>query len=357
MILTLTLNDFRNHCTRRILTGAAKNIIITGPNGSGKTAILEAVSMLCGDRGLRGVPMTDIARFGGSGGFSVFAELADETEISVNFCAGDSNRRARIDGDNAPLSNLSSHLRIVWLTPREDRLFVESASDRRGFFDRLVSSFDTVHSGRVAKLSKLLSERGFALKNNADHNWLSAIETQIASTAIAVSAARIRYAGEINYFLENCAVSVTGMVEGLLLNGTAADAERQYAGYLSVNRELIGDKMVVDGAHKSDFGVFNKILNLPVGLTSTGQQKAVLVDLILAHAKLIRTKTGKTPLILLDEAGAHLDANARKRMFDELSAADAQVWATGVSTDVFSDVKNATFVTCNDGEINSILPV
>lgn len=356
MIFTLTINDFRNHRASRIETGGARNIIITGPNGSGKTAILEAVSMLSGDRGLRGAPMTDIARFDGSGGFAVFANLADQTDISISFATGDTNRRGRIDGDAAPLSDLSSHLRIVWLTPKEDRLFVEGASDRRSFFDRMIAGFDSVHSGRVARLSKLLSERGFALKTGGDRNWLNALDSQIASTAVSVAAARIQYAGEINYFLENAAVSVSGMVESWLLNNTASDTEKLYLEYLTSNRELSGDKMVIDGAHKSDFGVFNKLLNLPVALTSTGQQKSVLVDLILAYAKLIRTKTNKTPLILLDEAAAHLDAAARKRMFDELSAVDAQVWATGIDADTFADVPTAVFVACTGGAISNIIP-
>lgn len=349
------MTDFRNHTLGRILTGGAKNIIITGPNGSGKTAILEAVSMLGGDRGMRGASMTDIARFAGSGGFSVFAGLSDETEVAVFYGAGDANRRVRIDSDSASLSELASHLRIIWLTPKEDRLFVDSTSNRRAFFDRLVASFDSVHSGRVARLSKLLSERGFALKRNADDHWLTALEKQIASTAVAVAAARIRYAGELNYFLKNCAVSVTGLIESCILQTNATDAEQQYLTYLSQNRELTGDKMVIDGAHKSDFGVFNQILNLPVSVTSTGQQKAILIDLILAHAKLVRTKTGKTPLILLDEAAAHLDSAARKRMFAELAAADAQVWATGLDPAVFADVADATFVACNDGEIFNIV--
>ncbi|MDR1337439.1 MAG: AAA family ATPase [Rickettsiales bacterium] len=360
MITTLTLTDFRNHTASRIVAGAGKNIVITGPNGAGKTAVLEAISMLGGDRGLRGAPMTEIARFAPdfvagrmapAGGFSVFAELADDTEISVCFNPGDSNRRARVDGDNAALSDLSSRLRIVWLTPREDRLFVDSASERRAFFDRLVSSFDHVHSGRVAKLSKLLSERGFALKSGADTDWLAALDVQIARTAVAVAAARIRYAGEINYFFKNCAVSVSGPVESLVLNGTAADAEGTYLNYLAANRELQGDKMLVDGAHKSDFGVYNNALKLPASLTSTGQQKAVLIDLILAHAKLVRARAGKTPLVLLDEAAAHLDAAARARMFDELGKSGAQVWATGLDRDTFAYVPDAIFVACDNGKI------
>jgi len=356
MIESLSLTDFRNHKMCRITTGGKRNIIITGPNGAGKTAILEAVSILSGDRGMRGAQMGDIARFDGNGGFSVFASLSDDTELSVCFTHGDTNRRAKIDGDNAPLSELSRHLRMIWLTPREDRLFVDSASERRAFFDRLATSFDASHAGRTAKLAKLMSERAYALKSGADKHWLDAIDTQIAGTAVAVAVARVQYAGELNYFLGRCAVSVSGQLEQMLIDGASAgDTERAYLEYLKNNRELIGDKMVIDGPHKSDFGVFNQELNLPAHLTSTGQQKTVLIDLILAHAKLVHTKTGKRPLILLDEAAAHLDENARKNMFRELGAADAQVWATGLDINIFKNVPNAVFVTCQNGEINNIV--
>lgn len=356
MIINLSLTDFRNHKMCRIQTDGRRNVIITGPNGAGKTAVLEAVSMLSGDRGMRSAPMTDVARFGGSGGFAVFATLGDDTQVAVTFAPDDTNRRAKIDGDNAAISELGNHLRIVWLTPREDRLFVDGASERRAFFDRLVASFDSAHNGRTARLSKLMSERAFALKSGANPHWLDALDEQIAGTAVAVAAARIQYAGELNYFLENCAVSVSGIIEQMLIDGaTAGDAERKYREYLNQNRILIGDKMVLDGPHKSDFGVFNNLLKLPANLTSTGQQKTVLIDLILAHAKLIHTKTNHRPLILLDEAAAHLDSNARARLFRELGDADAQVWATGLDPDVFKTVPNAVFVACMDGEISNIL--
>lgn len=356
MIKTITLTDFRNHKSCRIQTYGRHNVIITGPNGAGKTAVLEAVSMLSGERGLRGAAMSDIARFDGNGGFSVFAALNDDTEISVNFAPGDTNRRARIDGDAATLNDLGTHLRTVWVTPREDRLFIDAASERRAFFDRLTASFDSAHAGRVARLSKLLAERAFALKNGHDENWLGALDTQIAGVATSVATARVQYAGQLNYFLSDCAVTVSGTVEQMLIDGMAsAAAERKYLEYLLSARELIGDKMVLDGPHKSDFGVFNHKLNLPAALTSTGQQKMVLLDLILAHAKLIHAKTNHQPLILLDEAAAHLDADARARLFHELDAADAQVWATGLDANVFSNVPNAVFVTCINGEINNIL--
>ena len=356
MIETLTLTNFRNHSMCRIVTHGRRNIIITGPNGAGKTAILEAVSMLSGERGMRGAQMGDIARFGGDGNFSVHAVLDDDTEISVTFNGGDVNRRARIDGVQSTFTDLAARMRIVWLTPREDRIFVDTAAARRAFFDRLTSNFDASHSGRVAHMAKLLSERAIALKRGQDVRWIDALDVQIAAVAVAIATARIQYAGELNYFLESAAVSTDGMVERMLIDGARpVDAENRYMEYLQQNRELVGDKMVLDGPHKSDFGVFNHALNLPADITSTGQQKSVLIDLILAHAKLIHTKTAMTPIVLLDEAVAHLDASARTRVFGELESAAAQVWATGLNSDVFADVKNAAFVACTDGQINNIL--
>lgn len=355
MIHQITITDFRNHTSSRIITEGRKNIIITGLNGAGKTAILEAISLLSGERGLRGAEMNMLSRFDGNGGFSVFATLTDDSDICVFLNSGDTNRRAKIDNENVALSELNKKIRIVWLTPREDRIFVESASERRNFFDHLVANFDPSHIGRISRLNKLLSERGGALKSNGDNRWIDALDEQIAATSISIAAARIQYASEINYFFESGAVSVDGMIERLIIENTSVMAEKIYFEYLTQNRDLIGDKMVIDGAHKSDFGVFNKKLNLPVSVTSTGQQKSILIDLILAHAKLIHIKTGQNPLILLDEAAAHLDDNARTKLFKELNESNAQVWATGLDKTVFKNIPDALFVTCVDGAIGNIV--
>ena len=355
MIKQITLTNFRNHTCSRIKIDGVHNIIITGLNGAGKTAILEAISLLSGERGLRGVDIQMLPRFDGNGCFSVFATTEDESDICVFLNNGDSNRHAKIDNENVALSELAKKLRIVWLTPKEDRIFVDTASDRRTFFDHLVASFEPSHIGRTSRLNKLLSERGAAIKNNADKNWLDAIDKQIAATSVSVAAGRIRYAGELNYFFENGAVSVDGLVERLLFENNDAIAESKYFEYLQNNRELTGDKMVIDGVHKSDFGVFNKKLNLPAAITSTGQQKSILIDLILAHAKLIHIKTGQKPLILLDEAVAHLDDNARTKLFKDLNESDAQVFATGIDANAFKNIPNALFVTCNNGKISNIV--
>ena len=356
MIETLTLTDFRNHKVSRVETHGARNIIIIGENGAGKTAILEALSMLSGDRGMRGADMTDIACFTGNGGFSVFGKTFDGDSVCIYFNNGDNNRRAKINDENANLSDLGKLLRIVWISPKEDRLFVDSAADRRAFFDRLASNFDPNHSGRGAKFSKLLTERAFALKSGADSIWLDALDDQLAAVAVAVADARVRYAGEVNYFLKSFSVSVDGMLEKMIISGMpAAAAEREYRNYLSKTRELVADKMVLDGPHKSDFGMFNNELNLPVRLTSTGQQKAALFDLILAHTNLLHTKTRHNCIVLFDEAAAHLDANTRAKIFGTLNEMHIQVWTTGLDEKSFTDIPNAIIVTCHNGEIRSIL--
>ena len=356
MIEQLTLTDFRNHKTSRIETHGAKNIIIVGENGAGKTAILEALSMLSGDRGMRGDDMPDIACFNGGGGFSVYGKTTDGESLCVYFNRGDTNRHAKINDENATLNDLGKIMRIVWISPREDRLFVDSGAERRAFFDRLASNFDPNHNGRTARFSKILSERAFALKNGSDSKWLDALDDQLAGVATSIATARVQYAGELNYFLNRFSVSVDGVIERQIISGaTISVAEREYRKYLSENRELVGDKMVLDGPHKSDFGMFNNELNLPVRLTSTGQQKSALFDLILAHTKLLYTKTNHNCVVLFDEAAAHLDSAARKKIFASLDATHTQVWATGLDENSFVDVPGSIIVACHNGQINNIL--
>ncbi|MCQ2581844.1 MAG: AAA family ATPase [Alphaproteobacteria bacterium] len=356
MIKNIILTNFRNHTMSRIKTDGAQTIVILGPNGSGKTATIEAISMLSGERGMRGADMGEIARFNGDGSFAVYSELNDESNVSVYFNPGDTNRHAKMDNENIPLSNLANKLKVVWLTPKEDRLFVDSVSDRRAFFDRLCCAFNSTHAGRVAKLNKLLTERANVLKTKPDDLLLNILDDDIASTSVAICDTRIAYAGALNYYLEKNAISLNGFVEEMLISGlTPGDTERKYRQYLSQTRELVGDKMVIDGPHKSDFGMVNNILKLPVSLTSTGQQKMALFDLILAHAKLLKDKSKGGAIILLDEAVAHLDTDARRELFENLTKCDAQIWATGIDAEMFKFAKNAIFVTCQNGSISNIV--
>ena len=174
--------------------------------------------------------------------------------------------------------------------------------------------------------------------------------------AVAVAASRVQYAGNVNYFLKHFSVSVDGMLEKKIINGMpAAAVEREYRDYLLQNRELVADKMILDGPHKSDFSMFNNELNLPVKLTSTGQQKSALFNLILAHANLSHTKTKHDCIVLLDEAAAHLDASARAKIFSALNEMHVQIWATGLDKNSFQDVPNAIIVACQDGKISNII--
>ena len=312
--------------------------------------------MFSSNGGLRGASMGEIARIQGNGGFSAHAVLNDDTSLSATFIAGDTGRKIRIDNDGAPLSALSKAIRITWLTPKEDRLFAESASDRRAFLDRMAGGFDPVHVGRAARLSKLLSERAFALKSGAAPEWLNAIETQLAETAAAVAAARVQYAAQLNHFLEaesNARIVLSGWFEERLARGeNCSDVERAYLEYLQTNRTIVADKMIIDGAHKSDFSMSRADLDLNAGMMSTGQQKKVLLLLIIANAKLLTARVRAPVVILLDEAVAHLDGANARDLFTRLDGVNAQVWLTGADVDNFKNTNSALFVSCTDGAIS-----
>jgi DNA replication and repair protein RecF len=344
MIEQLTLTNFRNHERLRINTGGG-NVALTGSNGAGKTNVLEALSLLSGGSGLRGALSCDVARFG-TGEYAAAAKLSNGSEVCV-FWSGNGHRKARINGDAAPLSELPKHVGIVWLTPAEDLLFVASPSVRRTFLDNLVAGFDDRHIGRVSRLSKLLSERAFALKNGADENWLSSIEDNVASVASAVADARVRYAAGLNHFLEDGEISLSGMLEQKIIDGEkAGDFEDFYRKYLLENRFLVADKMTVDGAHRTDFSVLNRALNLPADKTSSGQQKLLLNKLIIAGCRLLHARKPERPmLMLLDEADSHLDENARAALFCALSEINAQIWMTGTNPASFANVENCKVVT------------
>ena len=298
--------------------------------------------MLGGGAGFRANDAADVARFGTTG-WAVAANLADGNEISI-YWDGGARRRAKINGENAPLADLAKLLEVVWLTPVEDLLFVGPAANRRAFFDNLAAGFDPAHLGRTARMTKLLSERAFALKNGGagpDENWLDRIDDALASTAAAVADGRARFATELNHFFDSGRAGISGMLETRIINGEkAGDFELFYRNYLAENRFLIGDKMSVDGPHRSDFSVFNNALSLDAAKTSSGQMKLLLNKLIIAFAKLVSARTrgsrpGRALVLLLDEADSHLDAAARAELFAAVIGVGAQVWTTGVKPPEF----------------------
>ena len=318
---------------------------LVGANGAGKTNILEAVSLLNGGMGFRRATSGDIARFG-TDGYAVAARLSDGTEMGV-FSEGGARRRAKINGEAVPLSELSKHIVIVWLTPSEDQLFMDSPSKRRAFLDNLAAGFDDRHTGRAARLASLLSERAYALKHGHDSTWLDQIENNIVTAGIAVADARVRYAAALNGVFDAGEMGISGMLESRIIGGEKAGGiEDFYRNYMAENRFLTADKMTIDGPHRSDFSIYNKALDLSADKTSSGQQKLRLNRLVIANARLLFMKKPDLPLIvLLDEADSRLDKNARAELFAELSNANAQVWMSGTDAEVFARVPNSEQIT------------
>jgi len=353
MIKRLTLTNFRNHETLRI-EPALKNIILVGPNGIGKTNILEAVSLLNGGMGLRKDAAPEMARFG-QDNFAIHADLADGNTLTVHWSDGMPGRRAKLNGEFSILSELAHKLSILWLTPRESMLFQDSPSGRRAFFDNLISGYDSHHIGRVMRLSKLLSERAFALRNNPDPGWMDIIEENITASAVAVADSRVRWVGEMSHFLQAqpatgsfglLLIRLDGLLEKQLTDGIKpGDIELEYMRYLSENRFLTADKQVINGAHKTDFSVLDARRGLSADRLSSGQQKMVLNKLIIANSKLLAAKNPDRPIImLLDEADGHLDKAARQEVFSALDGIGAQVWMSGTDASAFKDANGAEVI-------------
>jgi DNA replication and repair protein RecF len=351
----LRLTHFRNH-PGLDLVAAGRNVALTGPNGAGKTNILEALSLLTPGRGLRRAAFSDLAQADGDGSWTVFAELDGangQAAIGTGTDSSDSEagRRCRISGANVPGPGaFADHLRLVWLTPSMDGLFAGPAGDRRRFLDRLVLAVDPEHGARVSAFERALRGRNKLLEEGgADPRWLDAIEHETAELAIAVAAARIdsvaRLAGLIaetrteNAIFPYAEIALGGWMEDRIASGNAADAEDLYRARL---RELRGRDRAAgrttEGPHASDLSVRHGPKQMPAELCSTGEQKALLLGLVLAHARLVARLSGATPLVLLDEVAAHLDPDRRAALYGVLSELGAQVWLTGADPAAFAEL-------------------
>jgi DNA replication and repair protein RecF len=351
----LRLTHFRNH-PGLDLHAEGRNVALTGPNGAGKTNILEALSLLTPGRGLRRAAFSDLAQADGDGSWTVFAELDGangETAIGTGTDSADTEagRRCRINGANVPGPGaFADHLRMVWLTPSMDGLFAGSAGDRRRFLDRLVLAVDPEHGARVSVFERALRSRNKLLEEGgADPRWLDAIEHETAELAIAVAAARIdsvaRLAGLIaetrteNAIFPYAEIALGGWMEDKVASGNAADAEDLYRARL---RDLRGRDRAAgrttEGPHASDLSVRHGPKQMPAELCSTGEQKALLLGLVLAHARLVARLSGATPLVLLDEVAAHLDPDRRAALYAVLSELGAQVWLTGADPAAFAEL-------------------
>lgn len=356
MILTLTLTNFRNHISSRIKTGGARHIVLFGQNGSGKTNIIEAISLLSPGSGLRRADLCDLPGFDSNAAFGIHAALASGDSVAT--ASTDTKRSVKINTSDAPLSDLAKIIKPLWLTPREDSLFYGASESRRAFFDHLISAFSPAHSGRLSRLSKLISERAAALRTGANDGWLTAIEENLTGTSAAIAADRVKYCAELNHFFNaesqfgKNGITISGWIEDKLITGEPiSEIETNYMKYLAENRFLISDRQIFEGPHKSDFKIINMTLNRPAHLCSTGQQKMMLLSLALSHSKLITALTGIAPVILLDEVAAHLDAKTLTKLMSEFGKLNAQVWMTGTSVAPFANLPDAKFIEIENGEI------
>jgi len=352
----LTLTHFRNYRAASLET-RGDVVVLAGPNGAGKTNCIEAISFLSPGRGLRRANLEDVADNQGDGSWAVSAEVEGAlglatlgTGIDAPIADASISRRCRIDREPvASATAFGDHLRMVWLTPTMDGLFLGPASERRRFFDRLVLAIDSEHSARVSALDRSLRSRNRLLEvRNYDDHWCDAIERETAELAVAVAAMRgqtaarlgamLRARGEASAF-PSAEIALDGWMENALMSEPATSVEDRYRDILRNNRarDAIAGR-TLDGPHLTDLQVVYAPKNMPARDASTGEQKALLIGLVLAHAGLVAEMTGITPLLLLDEVVAHLDPRRRAALFDELSKLGAQVWMTGADPAAFADV-------------------
>lgn len=367
----INLSLFRNHTAARLdLSGPgarqAKMIVLSGPNGAGKTNILEAVSLLVPGKGLRGAELAELKSksAGPEDGWAVSAEIETPQNLLVRIGTGsargdDKKRIVRIDGKPATQAALAGILAAVWLTPQMDRLFLDGAAARRRFLDRLVYAHTPEHAARLSRYEKTLRERLHLLQlGRADPAWLASLEARIAEDGAAIAAARLALiaalqeqvaAEQIEAAFPRPRLALAGWTAGGHGGTDAADVARRLAAGRGADAAA---GRTLEGVHRADLAVFHAEKDIPAALSSTGEQKALLVSIVLAHAGLMRAEKGFVPLILLDEVAAHLDAARRDALFTRLAALEAQVWLTGTEAGVFGALgQEARFFRVSDGRV------
>ena len=369
----LALADFRSYRAVR-LDMDPRPLVLTGPNGAGKTNLLEAVSYLSPGRGLRGARLADVAHVAGpdagpAEAWSVAGTLrgdGGETALGSGWRApveeGEAERRTvRIDGATASgPAALAEHVGMVWLTPSMDRLFSGPPAERRRFLDRLVYAIDTGHAARVQRYDRARRHRARLLRTGtSDDAWLSALERSMAENAVAIGAARLDLAMRLEQFLPaNAApfpritLAADGLVERWLANSPALAVEEQFREHLAASRRTEAEGGTVDGPQRSDLVVTDRDRGMAAEQCSTGEQKAMLIALVTAHARLVERQRRCAPVLLLDEIAAHLDESRRRALFEIILDVGAQAWLTGTERSVFSPLGSAAqFFTVRPGMV------
>lgn len=353
-VTRLSLTDFRSYADALIEPGPGF-IVLTGENGAGKTNVLEAVSLFSPGRGLRRATLSEMARADGPGGFAVAARL-DEADIGTGTSAAAPERRqVRINGASASANALGEWLSILWLTPAMDRLFTEGASGRRQFFDRLVLALEPGHAGHSTRFEAAMRARNKLLADpeSADPAWLAALESGMAEHGARVAEARERTR-------ELLADQLAAQPEGPFAR--AAITLDQWAlpkgGEESFRRDLKDGRgrdaaagRTLAGPHRTDLTVTHAAKGQPASRCSTGEQKALLLSIVLAHADLVAGRAGGRPILLLDEVAAHLDPSRRAALFERLARGGGQVWMTGTERGLFEGIGDASWLNVSQGQI------
>ena len=355
-VTDLRLVDFRNYARLDLGLDAA-HVVLVGENGAGKTNLLEAVSLLSPGRGLRRATQEEMGRRDGPGGWTVSALVAGpeaQTRIGTGIAAPEAGeprgRILRIDGEPARVAeDLLAHAHVLWLTPAMDGLFTGPAADRRRFLDRFVLALDPAHGSRVAAFEKTMRGRNRLLEDERpDAAWLDAIETQMAELGVAVASARVEAVACLARLIAttrddaspfpHADLALEGEIEALAATGgPAADLEDRYRAMLAASRHR--DRAAgrtLDGPHRADLRVDHGPKAMPADQSSTGEQKALLTGLVLAHARLVAETHGRPPILLLDEIAAHLDQRRRAALFERLDQLGGQCWMTGTDVAAFA---------------------
>jgi DNA replication and repair protein RecF len=370
IVRRLTLTNFRNYHAATLEAGA-RTIVLYGPNGAGKTNLIEAISFLAPGRGLRRATLDEVAFREGDGSWAVAAEVEGALGLAT---LGTGVERAAEEGaaltrscriDREPVGSAAAftdHLRVVWLVPAMDSLFVGAPSERRRFLDRLAAAVDAEHASRVNALERALRSRNRLLEETRpDPHWLDAVEHETAELAVAVAGLRAETVRRLGAVLASragsafppAAIALDGWIEQLLANHPALEVEERYRAVLRENRARdAAAGRTLDGPHLTDLSVSYVRKDIPAADASTGEQKALLIGLVLAHARLLAEMTAFAPILLLDEVVAHLDPARRAALNVELAELGAQAWLTGADPALFAEIsREAAMVEVGAGRL------
>src|SRR5512133_3679732 len=358
-IRRLTVTNFRSYRAAQLEPDAGP-VVLVGPNGSGKTNLIEAISFLTPGRGLRRATLEDIAFSEGDGSWAVSAEVEGALGLAtlgtgIEPPANEDavvTRKCRIGREPvASAAAFADHLRVVWLVPAMDGLFNGPASERRRFLDRLTLALDSEHMTRVNALERALRSRNRLLEDiRPDPHWLDAVEHETAELAVAVTALRVEAVDRLRSILRTrkhpaaafpaAGIALDGWMERLVPLEPAVAVEDRYRAMLRDNRARdAAAGRTLEGPHLTDLLVTHADKHIAAAEASTGEQKALLIGLILAHAGLLAEMSGFAPVLLLDEVIAHLDPARRAALYAELDTLGAQAWITGADAAAFADIE------------------